>query len=206
MENMQGIFIDKIFYTLDDLEKDCWLRLVNGTLRSKDAFHTASVATLKGVDISLRTVVLRKALPSEKLLHFNTDVRSPKWNELKVNNTTSMLFYNFSSRIQLRVSGFATLHHKDDIADIAWEKTALNSRRCYLTKNAPSSIIEFPSKEFEKSNKPGSILQIESEAGRKNFGVVNVHVQSMDWLWLNHAVHHRALFDYANQKYVWIAP
>ena len=206
MENNLGIFIDKIFYTLHDLENDCWLRLVNGTLRSKDAFHTACVGTLKGNEISLRTVVLRKAIPSEKLLYFHTDIRSLKWNELKANNTISMLFYNFSSRIQLRITGFATMHNEDDLTDIAWQKTGLNSRRSYLTTIPPSSLLDFPSKGFEESNKPESLLQIESEAGRKNFGVIKVHVHSMDWLWLNHAVHHRALFDYVNQKYLWIAP
>ena len=64
------VTINNIAYSLSDLEKDSWNRLVNGAVKSRDAFHTPRVATHCNGDINLRTVVLRKALPEIKELRF----------------------------------------------------------------------------------------------------------------------------------------
>ena len=57
------VTINNISYSNDALEKDCWIQLVNGSVKSKIAFHTPWVATLNNGSVSMRTVVLRKALP-----------------------------------------------------------------------------------------------------------------------------------------------
>ncbi len=46
MELSDKIVINNISYSLSDLEKDIWNRLVNGAVKSRDPFHTPSVATL----------------------------------------------------------------------------------------------------------------------------------------------------------------
>jgi len=206
MKNTAGVTIDNIFYTLEDLEKDTWLRLLNGALKSKDAFHTASVATLRADEISLRTVVLRKVIQRDKQLRFHTDTRSNKWKELEQNNAISMLFYGPSARVQLRVSGVAVLHYQDEITDLAWQNTSLSSRRIYLTSLPPSSYIDLPADGLEGLFENGNPTLLESEAGKQNFGVINVQVSNIDWLWLNHAGHRRAFFNYENQEYNWVAP
>ena len=100
MENNRINYID---YSLNDLEQDCWSRLVTGAKKSGTPFHTPSIATLANGEVSLRTVVLRNTLPIERELRFHTDIRSPKWNELSINPSISALFYDASERIQLRV-------------------------------------------------------------------------------------------------------
>jgi pyridoxamine 5'-phosphate oxidase len=206
MENIALVTINSTSYTIEELEKDCWLRLLNGSLRSKDDFHTGSVATLKDSEVSLRTVVLRKVIPSQKEVWFHTDIRSPKWAELKKNNTISMLFYSRQARMQIRVFGSASLHYQDEIKEIAWTNTSLSSRRCYLGNTSPSSHVGFPSDGLENIIGEGNLSPEASEKGKKNFGVVSVHVKTMDWLWLNHAGHRRALFDYTTRRYTWLTP
>jgi 3-hydroxyisobutyrate dehydrogenase len=139
MELSDNIVINNIAYTLTDLEKDTWNRLVNGAVKSRDPFHTPCVATHSVNDISLRTVVLRKAIPESKELRFHTDTRSKKWQELIINPSISALFYDAADRVQLRVKGSAVLQLKNDITAAAWQKTSLSSRRCYLTNFDPSN-------------------------------------------------------------------
>ena len=88
------VIINNIGYSIETLEKDCWLRLVNGAIKSRDAFHTPCIATLNNGEVSMRTVVLRKALPEKRVLRFHTDSRSQKWKELAINNSISALFYD----------------------------------------------------------------------------------------------------------------
>lgn len=195
-----------IIYSLEELEKESWERLVNGATKSKDAFHTPSIATLNQNEVSMRTVVLRKAIPSEKELRFHTDIRSNKWAELAQNDSISALFYDASARIQLRVKGKALLHFNNEITSEAWNKTTLSSRKCYLTDFSPSSFALAPTSGLAEHIEQENFTMLESEVGQKNFGIVSIRVESIDWLWLNHAGHRRAFFDYKNGSSDWMIP
>lgn len=206
MENKDSIRINDIDYQLSDLEKDCWNRLVTGAVKSRTPFHTPSIATLHQGEVNMRTVVLRKALPVERALRFHTDIRSSKWAELSLNPSISALFYDASERIQLRVKGSAILHHTNQITAEAWEKTTLSSRRCYLTQHSPSSFSGIPTSGLSEDIEQENFTLAESEVGLQHFGIVEIQVQSIDWLWLNHAGHRRAFFDYAKGSYQWMIP
>ena len=206
MELSDKIVINNISYSLSDLEKDIWNRLVNGAVKSRDPFHTPSVATHSGNDISLRTVVLRKAVPETKELRFHTDTRSKKWQELIVNPSISALFYDAADRIQIRVKGRAVLQFNNDITAAAWQKTSLSSRRCYLTNFDPSSFTDHPTSGLPEHIEQEKFTLEESEIGFKNFGIVSIQVQNIDWLWLHHAGHRRAFFDYTDGSFQWMIP
>jgi 3-hydroxyisobutyrate dehydrogenase len=206
MENIESIRINDIDYQLSDLEKDCWSRLVTGAVKSRIPFHTPTIATIHQGEVSMRTVVLRKVLPDERTLRFHTDIRSSKWEELSLNPSISALFYDASDRIQLRVKGSAVLHHTNQITAEAWEKTTLSSRRCYLTHQSPSSFSEVPTSGLSEDIEQENFSLAESEVGLQFFGIVEIHVHSIDWLWLNHAGHRRAFFDYTKGRYQWMIP
>ena len=206
MELSNTVTINNIAYSLADLEKDIWNRLVNGAVKSRDPFHTPSVATHSGNDISLRTVVLRKAVPETKELRFHTDTRSNKWQELIVNPFISALFYDAADRIQIRVKGRAILQFNNDITAAAWQKTSLSSRRCYLTNFDPSSFTDHPTSGLPENIEQEKFTIEESEIGFKNFGIVSIQVQNIDWLWLHHAGHRRAYFDYVSGSFSWMIP
>jgi pyridoxamine 5'-phosphate oxidase len=203
MENNRINYID---YSLTDLEQDCWSRLITGATKSRNPFHTPSVASFSGGEISIRTVVLRKTLPLERALHFHTDIRSLKWNELLINPSISALFYDAAERIQLRVKGKAVLHHTNDLTAKAWKTTSLSSRKCYLTLHSPSSFADSSTSGLSEDIEQENFTLAESEKGYDNFGIVSIHVQSIDWLWLNHAGHRRAFFDYEEDRFQWMIP
>jgi 3-hydroxyisobutyrate dehydrogenase len=203
---MENNRIDYTTYHLPELEQDCWNRLVTGAVKSRTPFHTPSIATLHQGEVNLRTVVLRKTLPTERELRFHTDIRSPKWQELSQNSSISALFYDAIDRIQLRVKGKAVLHYTNEITAEAWQKTSLSSRKCYLTLFSPSSFTEESTSGLTDDIEHENFTLAESEMGYSNFGIVSIHVQSIDWLWLNHAVHRRAYFDYEKGVNSWLIP
>jgi 3-hydroxyisobutyrate dehydrogenase len=203
---MENNRIDYTTYHLPELEQDCWDRLVSGAVKSRTPFHTPSIATLHQGEVNLRTVVLRKTLATERELRFHTDIRSPKWQELSQNPSISALFYDAVDRIQLRVKGKAVLHHTNDITAEAWQKTSLSSRKCYLTRFSPSSYTDVSTSGLTDDIEHENFTLAESESGYSNFGIVSIHVQSIDWLWLNHAGHRRAFFDYEKGMDSWMIP
>jgi pyridoxamine 5'-phosphate oxidase len=203
---MENNRINYTEYSLNELEQDCWNRLVTGAIKSRNPFHTPSVATLSKGEVSMRTVVLRKALPLERELRFHTDVRSIKWDDLLINPGISALFYDADERIQLRIKGKAVLHHVNDITAKAWETTTLSSRKCYLTLHSPSSFTDSSTSGLSEDIEQEKFTLYESEAGFTNFGIVSILVQSIDWLWLNHAGHRRAFFDYTDGSFQWMIP
>jgi 3-hydroxyisobutyrate dehydrogenase len=206
MKNNELIRENYTEYSLNELEQDCWNRLVTGAVKSRNPFHTPSVATLSKGEVSMRTVVLRKALPLERELRFHTDVRSIKWDDLLINPGISALFFDADERIQLRIKGRAVLHHGNDITAKAWETTTLSSRKCYLTLHSPSSFTDSSTSGLSEDIEQERFTLLESEAGFTNFGIVSIQVQSIDWLWLNHAGHRRAFFDYTDGSFQWMIP
>ncbi len=206
MKNNELIRENYTDYSLNELEQDCWNRLVTGAIKSRNPFHTPSVATLSKGEVSMRTVVLRKALPEERELRFHTDVRSIKWDDLLINPAISALFYDADERIQLRIKGKAVLQHRNDITAKAWETTTLSSRKCYLTLHSPSSFTDSSTSGLSEDIEQEKFTLSESEVGYANFGIVSIRVQSIDWLWLNHSGHRRAFFDYTDGSFQWMIP
>jgi pyridoxamine 5'-phosphate oxidase len=195
---MHTIKIDGIHYNLTDLEKDCWVRLLNGSLKGKDAFHNATVANINKQGINMRTVVLRKVDTTQKALTFHTDIRSGKWKELNEDNNISCLFYDAAGGVQIRLAGKVTLHNDDEIAEEAWLKSNPNSRKIYMGEVGPSENSELPTSGLPAAFESANPTLKESETGRKNFGVVVSKVNWMEWLWLNNKGHRRASFNYTD--------
>jgi pyridoxamine 5'-phosphate oxidase len=204
------VIINDIPHSLSDIERLSWRLLYHGALASKNPMHYMGVATYGTEGINLRTVVLRHANPDIKTLRFHTDTRSRKWQDLQADPRVSLLLYDNPEKTQLRLTGIAQIHTDDAIAEEAWEKTALSSRRCYLSLAAPSAASELPT-----SGLPDSFIDAEpsieeSLMGRTHFGVVVAQVQSLDWLNLNAHGHRRAKFTYddsgALNGSTWLVP
>ena len=197
---MDTILIDGINYDLVGLEKDVWMRLLNGSLKYKDALHNPVVANINQHGVNIRTVVLRTVNITNKQLAFHTDIRSGKWNELQQHNNISWLFYDAPGKIQIRLSGTATLHQDDEVAEKAWTASTMSSRKIYLGETRPSAIAASPVSGLPAAFEANDPTPKESNAGRKNFGVVNTTVTWMEWLWLNSKGQRRAGFKYFEDK------
>ena len=72
--------------SLETMLEKAFLTISKGVDDSKSYFHTPTVCTFKGQDISARTVVLREFNEKDKVLRFHTDQRSPKISQIKENN------------------------------------------------------------------------------------------------------------------------
>ena len=204
-----SVQIDGIQYDLTALEKDCWLRLLNGSLSYKNPLHNPVVANNSIKGINLRTVVLRKVDTLTKELFFHTDIRSGKWKELREDNSISWHFYNPAGKLQIRLSGNVTLHQDDAIANEAWSNSKMSSRKVYMGESGPSAIIALPASGLSQKFETDDPSPEESEAGRKNFGVVSAQINWMEWLWLNSKGHRRATFVYSspeNFEANWLIP
>lgn len=206
---MNTVLIDGINYGLDGLEKDVWVRLLNGSLRYKDALHNPVVANVNAQGVNLRTVVLRKVWSVKKQLAFHTDIRSGKWDELQQQNKISWLFYDAPARLQIRLSGTATLHHDDELAEEVWASSTMSSRKVYLCQPRPSAITALPVSGLPTAFEANDPTPEESLSGRKNFGIIVTTVNWMEWLWLSSKGHRRAgfvYFDDGNFKADWLIP
>ena len=204
------ILIHDVPFTLEELETDCWRRLFYGARSSREPMHYMSVASYGESGISLRTVVLRAADPHGKTLRFHTDTRSGKFRELQADPRVSVLCYDNPQKMQIRMTGIATLHTDDALAEECWQKTALHSRRCYLAEAAPSSPSDVPTTGLPEHLRFQNPEPEESEMGRKHFAVVMIRMHSLDWLYLHAHGHRRAHFTYADngvlQTKQWLHP
>ena len=182
------------------------------TLAVKDrhhAFHTP-VFSNKNQNNSLdsRIVVLRKFNKSNLKLNFHTDFRSPKIVNLKKDNNSSFLFYDFKLKIQLRIITFSIINNKNDVTKNGWGLSRLSSRKCYLTEKAPSSITTLPEDGIPKHLIGIDPSHKESEMGYDNFAVIENEIQNIDWLYLAASGHRRLNIVFKNFEPVfkWIIP
>ena len=193
INNMESINMNEKQYNLSSIEKDCWQRMMDGVLQSRNQFHHPVVANSNATGVNMRTVVVRDACSVEKTLRFYTDIRTGKWTELQQDQTISWLFYDAESRIQIRASGKASLHQNDELANHAWDNVNPSSRKNYSSILSPSAEIILPLDAMQESL---AITAKKNEAGRENFGVVVSKVLWMEWLWLNPQCHYKANFMY----------
>jgi hypothetical protein len=138
----------------------------------------------------------------------HTDARSAKVQEITNSSNISWLFYHPKKKIQLRISGHATLHAHDRCADRQWAETGITSRLNYCTSQPPGTSIDKPS-----SGLPDFWLDkiptfLETEMGRKHFMVVAMHAYSIDWLMLKITGNRRARFEWDEGKLraSWLVP
>jgi hypothetical protein len=192
----------------DDLaaiEADLWARLARGKADRKSAWHTPVVGTAEG---ELRVMVLRHVDRAAGTLRFHTDRRSPKVAAFASNDRASVLFYDPGAKLQLRCSGRAQLSTDSPATDAAWAASSAASRRCYLAPFAPSSRADQPTSGLPAAFETSLPTLAESEAGRGNFAALTVTLDRIDWLYLAHDGHRRALFERGGDQWAagWLVP
>ena len=184
-------------YTHEQVLSDVWSCLREGVKHGAHPFHTPVLATTNGDDPDLRTVVLRQVAAEQRLLLCHTDVRSPKFYALEKNPQVAWLFYDRTARVQLRLYGQVSLHHADNTAQTCWEKSSSNSRLCYLTPQAPGTVLPV-----------GDGQTPAVDDGFENFAAISCQIFAIDWLYLRAAGHLRARFDWKENRWdsKWINP
>ena len=157
-------------------------------------------------DFDGRIVVLRKSDQSNDLIQYHSDIRSNKIAKLKNNKNASMLFYDKDEKIQVRLKIECTVNHDNEITKESWLKTGHMSRKCYLVDNGPGTETLSPTSGLKPELDNFEFTMEQSEAGYKNFTVIQCKVKSIEWLYLAAKGHRRARFDLENNKEHWLIP
>jgi pyridoxamine 5'-phosphate oxidase len=190
---------------LDAIAADLWARLSHAKSGRKSPWHTPVVGTADG---DLRIMVLRHVDRAGGALRFHTDARSPKAAAFRANPYATLLFFDPAAKLQLRCRGAAQIATSDAITDAAWASSTAASRRCYLAPFAPSSAATAPTSGLPPEYDHRLPTLVESESGRANFATLTITLDRIDWLYLAHDGHRRALFERTGDQWAagWLVP
>jgi hypothetical protein len=193
---------------LEEVLNKTWAMLQRGVSSINDSFHWPVLGTTDKGRSRLRTVILRQFCTSERLLVCYTDSRAAKVRQISNCPMVSWLFYHPDKKVQLRISGPATLHTDDNFADEQWAATKITGRLNYCTVKAPGSSMDQP-----ESGLPDFLLNkaptlLNTARGRQNFAVIAGRIESMDWLKLSYLGNRRARFDWTSKELraTWLVP
>ena len=144
----------------------------------------------------------------KKKIWFHSDIRSNKVKVLKSNSEATLLFYDKSEKVQLRINGISKVNYKNNITLNSWKKTAHMSRQCYLGDKAPGSNANAATSGLTDDVDNLKYSKEESEIGYKNFCVIEVFINSIEWLYLAAKGHRRAYFLLKNNSLEkkWLIP
>tara|TARA_B100001059_G_scaffold228479_1_gene259653 strand:- start:604 stop:1209 length:606 start_codon:yes stop_codon:yes gene_type:complete len=180
-----------------------FLNLEKGVIEGKHDFHLLVLATIdENNKPQNRNVVLRKVDISNSLVKFHTDKRSNKIKDLNHNHSISLLGYDKSAKLQIRLGAKAVIEKSNEVLIDVWSKMRPMSRACYRVKDTPGKII---------SSRNDVIFENEDEKklnGFENFVIVNCHIQSIETLFLHSAGHIRAKYLYKDNAFhgSWLVP
>jgi 3-hydroxyisobutyrate dehydrogenase len=193
--------------TFTSVLDQAWSLLAEGQRLRHSPFHQAVLATITPRGPSARYVVLRQVDRDRGVLGFHTDRRSEKWAELERDPRVTLCFYG--QNVQLRGEGRVVLHTDDAVAELAWKRTGLMSRRCYLAEHPPGSSAALPTSGLPVHLAKDRPSEAETVAGRVNFAVVSLPLQRLEWLHLAFEGHRRARFarvGFGPWKGEWLVP
>ncbi len=200
--------LEKFHFNLNNLLVDIWEMLKEGAEESKSDFHIGAFSTVRNGKPKNRNVVLRRVIREKNILVFHTDNRSGKVDEINSNPNISWLFYSPQKKVQIRLEGKAFIYNTGKLFEEQWNSSALMSRKCYLTKYSPSSIIEHPEIHISDYLQFKNISVTEPQMGKENFAVIETKIDSIDWLYLKSSGYIRAKFKLNEDRIEgkWLAP
>ena len=201
--------IEPGFYNNKDLILDkIWALLSKGVTDREEDFRLPVVVTNSKQGPDARIVVLRGAYPDRNVLRFHTDIRSEKIESLKNNKQIYFLFYNKEEKIQVRATGTATIHYKDETTAESWKKIQSMSRKCYLATTAPGTKSDNPTSGIPEQYNGKTVPIDETELGYEHFAIIESTIHSFEWLYLASKGHRRAKIELSgiSPTVTWLTP
>jgi len=188
-----------------------WKLLGRGSKDRKSPLHMPCVGTIGQTGLPRqRIMVLREVRRDDRLLRFHTDNRAGKISDIAEGAPISVLGYHPGAKIQLRLSGTARIETDSAAADNAWEETSLFGKRCYLAEPGPGAATDKPISGLASDLEGRKPNEEEVLPGRPNFAILLAEIDQIEWLYLAHTGHRRALFswDAAAKQWTgqWLVP
>lgn len=195
-----------------DLKKtdtEAWNTLGAAVKDLKNPFRYLTLCTIADDSIPrARLLVLRNVITREHRLEFQTDIRSPKWQELKNNACATVLGFDPEQRLQIRLEGTAILYGPEcDQNRLAWSALSPWTQKTYCggppgdplvsgeTDAAGSGTADMGTA-YSGTPDNGGKTHAPTDHGRERFGVIDFQAGSLDWFQLERANNRRALFRY----------
>ena len=193
--------------SLSEILDHVWDMLVRGEADKKHPYHFPALATYGARGVQQRTVVLRKALKPARLLYSYSDARTQKIDDLRQHPEAHWLFYDHSSKEQIRAHSQVTLHHQDQPAREVWDTIPPDARGDYIGPVAPGTHTEHYADNLPPEFKEAPTKE-NTQAGFTNFVVMACEVKALDFLKLRHDGHLRARFYWQENQWkrYWAAP
>jgi pyridoxamine 5'-phosphate oxidase len=182
-----------------------WNKLAQAANDTQHALRLMAVATVDAHGKpSNRLLVLRGADLESGRIWFHTDRRSPKIRHLKAWPYVSVLAYDSQDCIQIRLDGRATLHFDDSLAQDHWEQISLAVQYAYALPHGPSEPIDGeafrhePDQSLRHADPRLHSMHLAHreghlQRGRQNFVVIQVQVETIDWLQVTSTGQRRAI-------------
>ena len=165
----------------DAMPAEVWTRLSVAADDPAQRLRLMAVATVTPEGRpSTRTLVLRGADRTSGLVWFHTDRRSPKLRHLEARPYVSALGYDEHDVVQVRLDGAVSLHLDDRLADHHWEQVGMAVRYAYGLPHGPGEPLRQPDPRFQVIRRQQKLGELHH--GRENFVVIQVRVETIDWL------------------------
>jgi len=186
-------------WTLDEVRTDIEERLSEAARDRSSPMHTPAVIT----DADARIMVLREWDAAARTLRFHTDGRAPKADVIGAGAPVGVLFYDKGAGIQLRCRGAGRIETTGEAVDKAWNGSDTYARRCYLGL-APGSAVDGPSSGLPDWAEGVRPTEAQLQPARANFALLLVTLEEIDWYYLAHDGHRRAIFIGGQGR--WVTP
>lgn len=191
----------------DDLNlsfEKAWDVIGNGPTDRHSPAHAPVVGTVDEAGApQLRVMILRDACRDTRTLRFNTDARSQKITQMRVNGATSILIYDVAAKVQLRLSGTAQVIMDGDVADTAWSQSTPFARRCYMAEASPGSEVARPSSGLPDWIEGKQPSEPQLTDARPNFATLLFQAHQLEWLYLANVGHRRARWVWDAKENSW---
>ena len=130
-----------------------------------------------------------------------TDIRSRKITEIRRSPTVTLLFYDERAKLQVQVTGTATIRNQDALCAEIWSKLPPQGRCDYLAANAPGTPLPDP---FQ-----GHQIFPPETASYDHFATLDTKAHYLQVLQLTQGGHYRAEYHHQETgqwRGRWIAP
>lgn len=184
------------FTDLATIRRRVWDRLRAAATEPGHPLRALSFGTSTDGRPQLRTVILRDADPDERVLAFHTDRQSQKVADIRAEEKITWLGWTPETREQVRLSGTASLHFDDAVAEEMWQEQSPGSLDLYVRERAPGTPLEAPRDGRDAAVKTDPVTREDVADGRPNFAVVRTVIDGIDWLHLHPEGHYRAQFQF----------
>lgn len=191
---------------LKNILAESWAAITAGAQNPGHALRNIVVAhNAAAQGVNAYTVVLRAASEADRQVVFFTDYRSPKVGQISTYRQVTFCGYDAGEKCQLILTGEASIHYQDEVAQLYWDTQGHKSPQSYLAQPAPTTAIDAAGDglAYLKDQQP------DGQIAYGNFAVVKVSVNKLEWLKLNHDGNRRAQFtlqDNGAWQGTWLIP